>query len=342
MKRILRGLAVAVILTLCVANPTLALDAPDYVLIDSSYVFRHLLEADDMGFFISCDVHYAGTYPTDFPTELISETIIIRLMDGATEISNVQPYAYWQLGYEKGSVFIYLTAAEVVAAGIAWNDPLTVKLVGNPLLVFVGGTPSTSESITEWYDDGVVGGTMSGQRAGLGNRILTQGIVLGLQWGSPLVSSFAGGMYYLTPSSTTDISGEDYFLQVVNSLHTMCPQIFVAQDTTPQYKTDAIPVYGYKAGLEGALVGTPLDITDSATLFGIDKMVLSSLMFAIGIIAGIIAWVSKGILAPVALLVSFIVIILGAKMGAISFYWIVLSILGGGFIIARTLFPINQ
>jgi hypothetical protein len=350
MRRILTGLAVAIILTLGVVTPAFAIEIPSasggYLLIENSYVFRNLLETDDMGFFISYDWRYIGVYPVDYPDEVSAESIIIRIMDGAAEVANIQPYPYWFNGYGKGSVFIYLTAAEVVAAGIAWADPLTIKLVGNPILSWTDtgapvGSPSTSDSITAWTTET----TVQGNRTALGNRILTQGIYLGIFWGSPLVQPDSGGTYYLTPPSTS-ANGEDYFMQVVNDLHTICPQIFIAKSTVPQYKEEDIPAYDYMTTLENELIGTDLDVSGGdplgETVFGVDRMVLSSLMFAIGIIAGIIAIVSRGIAAPVAMLVSFVIIIFGARIGAISFYWIVLSVLGSGFIIARSLFPINQ
>ncbi len=300
-KKIALAIILALSLTLIVSTPAYALTAPDSISIDGVWAFRNLAETGDMAFLVAYDAYYADP-ATDLPTQLASNTMHIRLMDGATELGNVSPYPYYSNGYQKGIACLYFTAAQVTAKTMAWSGAYAVEFSGDLLLAWVAAAPTTSAGITEWNSD-------ADQKKAFGNRIITQGLILDSAWGVNLIE-MVSLRYFLTRDY-----GQDYFSNAITNLQVLAPQIFQAQSTQPIYKTSLPP-------LTYAPDELPVDPTPSAVVFGMSKGTLTTLcaFLAVGIFIMYLTAKSPG-MGRYGILIAGVLIIFYTRIGAVVPIW---------------------
>lgn len=265
-KKVIIGCLIAVVALIFYVVPVSAtVTTPDSTTLDGVFAYRNIAETGDMGFLIEYHLIYtAGDYPggsAPVPADLASTNIIIKIMDGSTDLGNATaPYPYYANGYQGGVAWIYYTAAEVTAAGITWEGDYTVYLVGNPLVTWSAGAPSVDMAVSSW--DGSA--TSAATKLSLGNKVLSLGLALTIEWGISLVEP-QGGNYYLTTTY-----GEAYFPYAIQNLRTFAPQIFLAQQEAPIYKTED-PQSAYKDSQDNLLKGTAFDLTDLAWGWGVIK-----------------------------------------------------------------------
>lgn len=336
MKKIIISIVLAIMASLAFVVPVFATVAlPTSMTIDSTYAYRNLKESGDMLFLTEYHVNYpAGAYPT----ELANQTVILRLMDGSTELSNAQPYCYFSNGYQGGVVSFYFSAAQVTALSIVWGNSYTVALTGNPLISWTGGvTPIASpEGITVWYGTSPVITSTSGQRSGLSSRILALGLALGQEWGVCLIAP-QGSNNYLSNAQTTSTAGgygEAYFPFTISYLRDMAPSIFLAQTQAPVFPTSN-PGNANQVAVEGQLVGSPLDVTPAATIFGVSRMFVSTIMVLAGCMMFIVfASRKEPGFGRYATLVAAVVVIFGAAAGGASMLLPAIGGLLASFLIA--------
>lgn len=230
--------------------------------------YQYLQQSGDMGFFIDFTVTYATT-----PTEPISDTFIIRLMDtdGTTEITSTVPYAFFSNGYNRDVAYIYLTADEVTASGISYGDALIIKLDGNPLADWDGAVPSKTLNSINWSSATTKGATqlvVEAKIRGLASSLQTS-------WNSSsyiLLANYASGGVLTT-------TGESYFSVVVPNLSDIAPNVLSATSVEPEYIDRQ---YGTTA--EDNIItdteDTALDMKDLANAIkpGLDPIVISSIL----------------------------------------------------------------
>ena len=220
----------AIILALCVlvAFPAVALaiaepDAPPQI--TAVYVYDNLRETGDVGILIDYFLDYttSGNPPTG---ETANESFlgIFVDIDGITQLKAVAPYAFDDLGYGRGLIWIYFTAAEVTAhtidrANIALYE---VWLSGNPTLGWVPGPdpPKTIAGIDYWQPVGTSTSTL------FALRVLSLAQVLGTAWTEDLIQETASG-------SRLTAMGEDYFMVTIPFLRDIAPTVFAAGTTDP-------------------------------------------------------------------------------------------------------------
>jgi hypothetical protein len=95
--------------------------------------------------------------------ETITDTYNVRLMDGVNEVMSVAPYAYYNQGFDRGVVWMYFSAAEVIAEGLSWGGAYTMRLDGNPTATWTGvGTippAATPKADFNWKPSATLGVT---------------------------------------------------------------------------------------------------------------------------------------------------------------------------------------
>lgn len=289
---------VVTVLSLFVATPALAIDVPDVTMkIDSVWAYRNCKETGDQLYIVDYTIDY-----TVNPTQDIHDTFLLVLMNGTTQLGSVAPYSYYNDGYDRGAIALYFSAADAPA----WNGSYTMKLVGNPGLTWVPSIPEVSVySFDLWQDNPI-----SITKDLVSQRVLWLAAELEATWAGAtanLVDTTASG------SVLTDY-GELYFGNVIPDLRTVAPSAFAGQVIQPDV-TKRTYTQDYAGDLTTVIIGTPLDLTPTATAFGVSRGALTALLYyAVVILFLIIAARRIGSYKPVMLL-SIPLIILGAFIG---------------------------
>lgn len=142
----------------------------------------------------------------------------------------------------------------------------------------------------------------------LGSRVLYFADLLETIWSVDMIESTASG-------SVLTSYGEDYFTTTIQDLNTMCPDIFSSGLVQPEYPTQDPPGSDYATTLRSTITGTPLDLSDTAAIVGIDTIWLTTAIW-IAIMAVSIWGVSQkvGSVKP-ALIVAAAMIPIGVMIG---------------------------
>ena len=249
------AVALAVCLILLMPAIALAIDDPDDLQITAGYVYDDLLEEGDVGILIDYFIDYSIT---GNPTETANEAYlgVFVDIDGVTQLKSVAPYAYDDLGYGRGLIWIYFTAAEVTTHGIDRADIALYKLwlTGNPTLSWDADPPKVIAGINYWQPVD----TSTSMLFAL--RILSLAQALTTAWApTELIEETPLG-HRLTSA------GEDYFSNTIQNLRLMTPSVFSAGTSMPvQEDLDYSTVFG--ATIEdgtGTLPVTPLVLVEGA------------------------------------------------------------------------------
>lgn len=123
-------------------------------------VYRNVLEIGDQLYLITGRVEY-----TMHPIMLSSQTYIIRLMDGVTELGSTTFYPYHNSGYDYGVASIYFSAADA----LAWSGAYTVQLQGNPTLHWLDTTAITAMDSALAFDTPVYTDETTGSNSAAAN-----------------------------------------------------------------------------------------------------------------------------------------------------------------------------
>lgn len=323
MKRKIAAVLLSLLATLLFSVPVSAtVAAPDGLYLINTYAFRNCAESGDMAFVFYYNAYYADTYPT----EVTTDTLILRLMNGAAELGSVAPYPYYSNGYQRGVGIIYFSASDVTDKSMVWGSAYTPKIAPNPLADWAS-TPSAGISSIVWD----TATTMSEAQGNLGDRIIALALELKAYWGINLVEATDGLNYRLTASSTTG-SGVDYFLDVLPTLASLAPDIFPTKVEQPIYKTTT-PATVY------APDEMPVDVTGTATIFHMSKGTLTTMMAMIAIVLFSFYIVSKNPpLTRFVFLFDGVLVIFFTRLGAIVPVWATLVASVALFIIAYVVF----
>jgi len=224
-KRYRKIVSRAVALALCalVIFPAIALaiDDPDDLQATDVYVYDDLLDEGDVGVLIDYFIDYTIT---GNPTETANEAYLGIFIDtdGVTQLKSVAPYAYDDLGYGRGLIWIYFTAAEVVTHGIDRANLALYKiwLTGNPTLTWAGDPPKVITGISYWQP------VDTNTAALLALRIMSLAQALGTAWTEILYEETALG-------ARLTAMGEDYFTNTIPNLRDMAPNVFSAGTSAP-------------------------------------------------------------------------------------------------------------
>lgn len=277
-------LAIVVLLVLpsvalAIANPT---SGPTIIQVG---IFRHCLETDDQLIVVQYYLNY-----TENPDETINQAFLSRYMNGATELANVKPYAYYDKGYDYGIFTMYLGASEAPV----WDGDYAIRFEGNPTLEWPGDPPSVTSTTLNWYSTT----TTQATELLLSAQIISIANSLSDYWSIALTSETAGG-------AVLSAYGEQYFVSSIPNLREMTPGIFSGTVTTPEFE-ETTHTQSYRDTLLNRWSGTNVENTFImlAEWTHVPLTVLKALLWsiAVGLIAYFIA-LGVGDLRPALFLV---------------------------------------
>jgi hypothetical protein len=235
-KRILAVFGIVVLVFSVFTIPASAIDAPDLgTTLDFSYAYQNILETNDMGFMIGYHLNYSVT---PIPSESASQVITIRLLSGIVELGNTAPYSYFDRGYQGGVAWLYFSAADVAAKGMAWGAggatvlTYTAGIIGNPLLAWAPGAPSQTRAM-----DTATTGTSAVIKLAIASQVLAIGMTLGSEWNAQLVVTKGSGYFLSNQETSTSGNGESYFPFAIPNLRNIAPSVFLSQSVPVIYPT---------------------------------------------------------------------------------------------------------
>lgn len=202
------------------------------------HVFRHILETSDWLLLVDYNIDYAS-----LPTEPATDSFILRVMNGSTQLGTNVPYAYNTKGYNEGLISIYLTAAQFTSQSMTWQAAYNVTISGNPGLFNVSSPTFPIETHTLTTTDYDTAASMTEARTNLGNYVIARGQEYHLVWTQitdELVSNPALG-------AALTSAGESYFTGAIPGLRNMAPQIFAVIATPAAFPTAVTGVSSLQA-----------------------------------------------------------------------------------------------
>jgi len=229
------ALVIVVLMLLAFPFSVLAISVPDsgpFIL--NVDIYRHVLESDDILVHGQYNWPYSVGPPDTAPAETVTQSVFVRLMNGATEVAGSTIYSYYRRGWGYGSFSMYLDAASAVGL---WGTGLTVEVRGSPTLSWTGGTNYVvTTNVLNW--NATANG--SATRVMMYSHIISWASTLGDYWNLALVVGYADGDRFSS-------YGEAYFPNAISGLRVLVPQLFSGSVETPQYTDITYPTTGADA-----------------------------------------------------------------------------------------------
>ena len=271
--RILRASSVILVLAITILFNIVPVWAivgqPDTISINGVWVYRNCRETGDQIYLVDYTVDY-----TINPVDSITTNYFLRLLDSSgNELGVTSPYAYYDAGYDRGVVALYFSASDAPA----WEGDYVIQIVGNPTITWDGDVPDAqASSFNLWQDY-----PTSAAQIALASRILYLADILEQTWAVDMIQSTPLG-------SSLTTYGEDYFVNVIPNLSLMAPAVFSGQMIAPDVSRDEFE-QEYAEDLASEIIGTPLDISELATTFGMSREALTTILYysAVAILVGL-------------------------------------------------------
>lgn len=238
--------------------------------------FHNLLETDDMLIYAETNTPY-GT----LPDEPASDTYILRLMNGSTELGARAPVVFFDFGYNLNATGFYFSAADAPA----WEGTYTVRISQNPTYFTAPQSWDYPIAPSSYSTDD----TQAGNRTELSIAVIATAGRLEAEYTS--YTLLEGGVAGTILSNPT---GETYFRKVVYGIQAMCPTLFLLQILTDVYTDKS---YGdnmsaeYAARFDGTFVKT--DATATGNQYGMSPEAIMAFIFAFPVCIGSIVVASK-------------------------------------------------
>lgn len=281
-----------------------ATDVPTTYSILDSYGYQNLLETGDMAIIAYYNIYYAGT----LPVEPASETFFINVMrpnpiTGTVEVvDNLQPYAYNDLGYNRGVVGFYWNKDTVDTLHITSSN-ITLQIAGNPLVSFSGTITALGGSVGHWP-------SVAPSNEEMGRQIINWALQLQNYWQLQLVGSVGMDMYL-------EEAGVNYFAFSVENVMQICPEIFKYRTQPPQYKTWTASLTVFPT------IATGLMPTAAGTIFGVGTGALTTGMVGIGIVVFLVViMMRQPRLGRYAFLLAGVLVIFYTRMNQMVDIWV--------------------
>lgn len=299
-------LLLALFLLIVFAIPAYAIDnTPDTLSINAIEVYDNAKEVDDWVMFVDFTVDYASS-----PTERINDTYIIRFTsgDGTTTYATATPYGYFDLGWARGVVGFYVSAADVTALSLTWEGTYKIYLEGNPTADWdATPVPLTSSASFSWHASDNIADARD---------LITAKI---LYYAQTLTYDWADEDYVLyTPSSLggfmLSTAGHAYFTATIPYLQDIAPDILAASQPEMEFINREYSS-GWQGTIDAYIAGTIFDLDDLATSWGISTRVLTSALWLAATILLIILMTRKINSFKPAILLAFPLIVCGALIG---------------------------
>jgi len=207
----------ALLAILALATPALAIALPDSSpTIISKDVFRNVLETGDFLVIIEENTPYASTPAVTYP-----EAFVWRLIDtdGSTELVQALGYTTNADGYGYNVISFYLSAAEVTALGISWQDGLFLRLSGTPT-AFATPPMYNFSIVTSDYSSLTATADVKTAIAAL---IIDMANDLNVAWGLATADSL---LVETETSTVLSLDGQAFFRGAIYGVQSMAPLAF--------------------------------------------------------------------------------------------------------------------
>ena len=284
------GVVVAWISFIVVYETALGISNPTSITIVDVRAYDSVLEADDLLVVVEYNLPYAV-----IPDEIISDAYLGRFLNGTTELTSVEPYAFNDKGYGRGIFSFSWSPAQKATASIEFDnpdaEPYLVSLQGKPG-VFPGTAPSITSPTIDWQDSSNTTNLLYAQVSDLAYKFENDP-----GWNDEtdfddLIES-PGGVLQLTSAGRG--SGEEYFSNAIRELQSMIPAIFSSGTSAPDFSESPIN-QSYENDLntfwDGNWIGTHFDTL--ATTYDAPRGVITALIATLFI--GLIAFFSANLL----------------------------------------------
>lgn len=278
------AISIACILCCLLTSVVWAADPPpDTITIDSSAVATGLIEDGDYLFMAQYDV--AWELESNYPDGPINEKIIVQLLSqsGSVTYAATAPFVYYNNGYDNGIVSFYLSPLVAINYNIEWEGQYKLRIITLPS-VFTS---------TKYYEYAIPANDYcnSGSKSSIANRnwvatyCLNTAKALKVSWGISTA---------LTSQSIYEVLseyGEAYYGSAIPGLKRLCPQLYLATDTVPEF-TETVYTGTHASALQNQWEGQDNVITDgidgAAGLFGGGNSVFAMNMISLGIMLALI------------------------------------------------------
>tara|TARA_R110000782_G_scaffold39370_1_gene91500 strand:- start:151 stop:1242 length:1092 start_codon:yes stop_codon:yes gene_type:complete len=253
-----------------------AISNPTSISIVDVTAYDAVLEADDLLVVVEYELNYAV-----IPAEIISDAYLGRFLNGTTELTSVEPYAFNDNGYGSGIFSFYWSPAQKETASIEFNnpnaEPYRVVLQGKPG-VFPGTAPSITTPTIDWQDVSNTSNLLYAQVSDLAYKF--ENIPA---WNDDIAIDLIqspGGVLQLTAAGSG--SGEEYFSNTIRELQSMIPAIFSSGTSAPDFSESPVN-QSYEENLntfwDNNWVGTHFDTL--ATTYDAPRGVITALIATI-------------------------------------------------------------
>ncbi|MDP4279683.1 MAG: hypothetical protein QQM50_03920 [Dehalococcoides mccartyi] len=217
-KKVIGSAALAILIAatsiVSTVSPVLAVDpaAPTTFTIDDAQAVHNIIETGDSLIAFKYTIAYSSGQPTTPANKLFH----FRLMDadGITQLGAIEPYAYYNAGYDMGYSAFYFTAADAPE----WETALVLKMVGNPQ--YWETPPEVNYTLTG--SDYSQLETKKENQTLMGSWIIEVCRTLEINWVQKLLTETDQGTVF-------NEYGAAYGNGTIPGLQTMCPKIFSTQ-----------------------------------------------------------------------------------------------------------------
>lgn len=316
-RRLLIALVLAMLAILSMVIPIAAAIAePDSPpTLEDIDIYRNVLETGDMLLLWLANIPYSTP-----PDVLVSDAFSwsYRSNDGLTEYGATTGYAYNDNGYGYNVSSIYLTAAEVTAAGIVWGDPYKLRLTASPAHL-PAYAPISYDILASHYSSLTV---QSAVQAEIASRVITIAETLDVYWGTTTTTSLVEQTESGTKLSTY---GEAFFRGAVYGLQGMAPDAFAVVVTAVDVSARTFTT-NYTDQLDDQYSGTWVETSREAgkALFGTDYDLWTVIMMVgmcVGLLFGNIYLTSN---AWNGLMDVGVIMVFGARLAFYDFFFLLL------------------
>lgn len=216
--------------------PASSFASPDTLVISSTNAYQNCLETGDQLYIVTGTINYVTN-----PSLSAYDLFLVRLMNGATELQSVEPYAFYDEGYDYFVTGLYFSAEDVTTLGMGWGagTGYSMRIEGNPAQNWADSpVPSyTLAGIADWQS----GATVAATQLQLTLKIRTLAVATETTWGIALTDFLSGVRKF-------NATGEDYFTTSIPNLRTMCPLLFGLAEYTPDFPDKGLVNIGYTGG----------------------------------------------------------------------------------------------
>jgi len=256
----------------------LAQTSPDTLDIHTCSVSRNLYQEGDMLF--TCLYEIAWDSDSDYWDAPVDDRFLIQLIDTTTSTTYgvVQPYPFFNNGYDKGVASLYFDADQTAIIGLEWNTNYIMRITTKLGVL----TPSEYYNYTLSDVDYCPSEAQDTNRGWLAEWIIDASQELETNWG---VSS---GLTSVSIQTVLSEDGERYFLRAIPGLRMLCPDLFIASILCPDTVNEGSYVYvaviGDRSEYDSTFIENALESLDD---LGGATIWLN--VFAILLIGGLIA-----------------------------------------------------